>query len=109
MYSVRLFFAFFLLSLRLLPVFAQSNYAALSGTVFDPQRQAVTGASLQLVSLSTGALRQVSSDEQGEFQITGLLPGEYKLTVQATGFAPLTKALRLEVGQQMNLSSQRRG
>jgi hypothetical protein len=86
-----------------LPVLGQSNYAGLSGTVFDPQQQAIAGATVQLTSLSTQAARQVNSNNQGIFQITGLLPGDYKLTVQARGFAQLIQPLRLEVGQQMTL------
>jgi hypothetical protein len=38
------------------------------------------------------------------FEITGLLPGDYELMVQASGFAPLTQLLSLEVGQQMVLT-----
>lgn len=83
--------------------FGQSNYASLSGTVFDPQQQAVPGAAIQLTSDNTGASRQVTSNEQGVFQVTGVLPGAYKLTVQAAGFAPLTQNVTLEVGQQMTL------
>ena len=86
-----------------LPVFGQSNYAGLSGTVLDPQQRAIAGATAQLTSLSTQAARQVNSNDQGIFQIIGLLPGDYKLTVQARGFALLTQTLRLEVGQQMTL------
>jgi hypothetical protein len=78
----------------------QSNYASLAGTVFDPQRQAIPGASLQLMSVGTRAVRQVTSNEQGIYQITGLLPEEYQLTVQASGFSPSTQTLHLEVGQQ---------
>jgi len=84
-----------------LPVFAQSNYASLSGTVYDPQNQVIPGASVELTSLNTQATRQVSSNEQGIFRITGLLPEQYKLTVHSPGFALLTETLRLEVGQQM--------
>src|SRR6267142_1006193 len=80
--------------------FAQSNYASLSGTILDPQRQAIPGASIQLVSTSTRAVRQVTSNEQGIYQITALLPEDYKLTVQASGFAASTQTLHLEVGQQ---------
>src|SRR5437899_4234216 len=80
--------------------FAQSNYASLSGTIFDPQRQAIPGASVQLVSISTHAVRQVTSNEQGIYQITALLPEEYKLNVQAPGFLPSTQTVHLEVGQQ---------
>src|SRR5256714_4170018 len=77
----------------------QSNYASLSGTIFDPQRQAVSSASIQLTSLSTRAVRQVTSNEQGTYQITGLLPEEYTLSVQATGFSGSSQTVHLEVGQ----------
>ena len=85
------------------PVSGQSNYATLSGTVFDPRHQAVPGAAVQVTSASTQAARQASTNDQGAFQLTGLLPGEYKLTVEAKGFAVLTQAVNLEVGQQMTL------
>src|ERR1700730_10299014 len=92
-----------LLLLVAFPVFAQSNYASLSGTVYDPQHQAIPGASVQLTSDSTHAVRQVSSNEQGIFQITGLLPDLYKVTVQAPGFALFNESVRLEVGQPTTL------
>src|SRR5438874_5780885 len=85
------------------PAPAQSNYASLSGTVCDPQLQAIPGASVQVKSASTQATRQVNTDDQGVFQLTGLLPGEYTLTVQARGFAALTRMVNVEVGQQMTL------
>src|SRR2546423_1214742 len=85
------------------PVLGQSNYASLSGTVCDPQLQAIPGASVQVKSASTQATRQVNTDDQGVFQLTGLLPGEYTLTVQAQGFAALTRMVNVEVGQQMTL------
>ena len=94
---------FLFVSLAAAPVWAQSNYAAVSGTVFDPQQQAIPGASVQLTSQGTQATRQVKSNDQGLFQMTGLLPGEYKLVVEAVGFALLNQNLRLEVGQQMIL------
>ncbi|HEU4794473.1 MAG TPA: carboxypeptidase regulatory-like domain-containing protein, partial [Pyrinomonadaceae bacterium] len=84
-------------------VFGQSNYASLSGTVLDPQNRTVPGASVQLTSDSTNASRQATTNDEGIFQITGLLPGQYKLTVQAQGFAALNQSVTLEVGQQMTL------
>src|SRR5262249_13304077 len=42
-------------------------------------------------------------NEQGIFQLPGLLPGEYEITVEAQGFARFTQTLHLEVGQQMTL------
>ena len=82
---------------------SQSNYASLSGTVLDPQKKVIPGASLQLTSESTQASRLITSNEQGVFQFTALLPGEYKLTVQAPGMASLSQSVRLEVGQQMTM------
>src|SRR5262245_20592101 len=76
-------------------LFGQSNYAELSGTVLDPERAAIVGASIHLTSVSTGAERLVTSNEHGIFQVPGLLPGEYKLTVKAPGFAEANQPLRL--------------
>src|SRR5256885_4244399 len=94
----------FLICLLFAPyAFGQSNFAVLRGTVIDPQRNAITRADLQLTSLATHAVRHTVSNDQGLFEVTGLWPGDYELTVQATGFAPLTKNLRLEVTQQLAL------
>src|SRR6185312_9272950 len=79
----------------------QSNYASLSGTIYDPQHQVMPGASVKLTSVSTRATRQVASNEQGIYQIIGLLPEDYQLDVQVAGFASFVQPLRLEVGQQM--------
>jgi hypothetical protein len=63
--------------------FAQSNYGSLNGTILDPEHRAIASATIQLVSTSTRAVRQVTSNEQGLYQITALLPEEYQLNVQA--------------------------
>src|SRR5258707_15539763 len=83
--------------------FAQSNFAVLRGTVYDPQHNPVAGSAVQLTSAATNAVRRAVSNEQGIFEVTALWPGEYELAVQSTGFAPLTQALRLEVNQQLAL------
>jgi hypothetical protein len=83
--------------------YSQSNYASLSGTVFDPQQKVLAGSSVQLTSENTGASRSAVTNELGSFQITGLLPGDYKVSVQASGFAALTQKITLEVGQSMTL------
>src|SRR5437868_4931739 len=82
----------------------QSNYAVVSGTVLDPQQSPVAGASVVLTSKETHAARRVSTNSQGIFQLTGILPGEFDLSVGASGFAQLTHPLRLEVGQQLELN-----
>jgi len=82
---------------------SQSNYASLSGTVFDPQQKVLPGCTVQLTSDSTRASRQSVTNESGAFQITGLAPGSYALSVHAPGFATVTQNITLEVGQSMTL------
>src|SRR5215468_4603110 len=85
------------------PGISQSNYAVLGGTICDPQQRAVVGADVALTSVGTRAERHVMTNDQGIFQITGLLPGEYELAIQASGFARWSRSLSLEVGQQATL------
>jgi len=82
-------------------VFAQSNYAVLSGTVVDPQHNPIAAAPLQLTSHSTQAVRHAVTNDVGIFQITGLLPDDYDLLVQVPGFAPFSQNVSIEVGQKM--------
>ena len=93
----------FLLAVFSAGAFGQSNYAVLGGTLTDPQRKSLAGASVELTSVSTHALRHAASNDQGIFEITGLLPGDYDLVIQATGFATLTQSVHLEVGQRLAL------
>jgi hypothetical protein len=82
---------------------AQSNYAAVSGTVRDSQSLPVAHATLVFKALSTGATRAVTTNESGLFYAPALSPDDYDLTTTASGFAPVEKSLHLEVGQQLSL------
>ena len=79
--------------------FGQSNYAAITGSVTDEQHLPVTGAKVQLTATSTGATRNVVSNEEGLFEIPALPPDEYELKTEASGFSVATQTLRLEVGE----------
>src|SRR5207244_1205028 len=83
---------------------AQSNYAVVRGSVTDPQQRPLSGVVIQVMAASTGATRRTVSNEQGLFELPGLLPDQYQLNAQAQGFAPATQILRLEVGQQMTVA-----
>jgi len=78
---------------------AQSNYAEITGSVTDAQGLPIAGAIVHFNALTTGAIRSATANERGLFYAPGLLPGDYELTTQADGFAPVTQSLRLEVGQ----------
>jgi hypothetical protein len=60
---------------------AQVNTATLSGTVSDPQGLSVKGAKVTMTSAGTGAQRTSVTDDAGRYNLVGLPPGQYKMTV----------------------------
>ena len=96
---MRKLFVLLLLYGLALPVSAQSNYAVLSGSVTDSQHLPVAGVVIQLTAASTGAVRRVTTNQRGLFEVSALLPEQYQLTTEASGFAPAKESLRLEVGE----------
>jgi len=89
------------LFLLAIPAVGQSNYATLTGTITDAQQLPVAGASVELTAASTGAVRRAVTNQQGLFEAPALLPDEYDLKLEASGFAVARQTLRLEVGQKL--------
>ena len=73
------------------------------GTVYDPQKAAVAGATLTITEKDTGETRTVTSGEEGEYVISSLRPGNYRLTVSASGFAATPNEFTLAVNQDARL------
>ena len=65
---------------------AQSTYGSIVGTVVDPSGLPVVKAGVSLVQLATGAKRQATTNESGDFFFGSLQPGSYNLTVEMPGF-----------------------
>lgn len=87
-------------------IHAQSNYAVVRGSIFDPQHRPIPGAKIQIVSQATGSRRDVESNGSGLYEIAGVVPGGYALTVDRAGFKQAIQTLTLEVGQQATLDIQ---
>lgn len=68
---------------------AQTITGTIVGSVVDPSGAAVTGAEVVAVQGATGAKRTVKTNDQGDFQIGSLQPGEYQLSVSSSGFKTL--------------------
>lgn len=85
-------------------MFGQSNYASLDGTVTDSQQRPIPGVAVKLTSVSTHAVRSAVTNSEGIYLLTGILPDDYLLAVEAQGFSPFTQTVHLEVGQQIGLS-----
>src|SRR6201987_6460765 len=105
--KMRKWFLLLLFSVCLLgssSLLAQSNYGVIAGTVTDAQHLPIAGFTVQLTAASTGAVRRVVTNQQGLFEAPALLPDEYELKIEATGFAVSRRNLRLEVGQKSALN-----
>ena len=80
---------------------AQEAKSSIAGTVKDSSNSALTGA---LVELQPGGRRAVS-DDQGQYRITDLAPGEYPLTASYLGFSPFTMPVKVDAGQVANVDA----
>src|SRR5262245_410237 len=65
---------------------ALGQSSSLSGTVLDPQGNAVAGAVITVTNVATGATRATTTSKEGAYQIPQLAPGAYKVRAEASGF-----------------------
>src|SRR6478672_8002881 len=82
---------------------AQSNLATVKGVITDARSNSVPDAEVRASSVETGAVRTAKTGLSGEFEISGLTPGEYTMEVKATGFSTAKHNMRLEVGQNVRV------
>ncbi|MGA2354845.1 MAG: TonB-dependent receptor [Terriglobales bacterium] len=66
---------------------AQNPNGTLRGEVQDASAARVAGAQIVVESEGSSVARQTTANNRGEFRIEGLLPGRYRVTVTAKGFA----------------------
>jgi hypothetical protein len=72
------------------PLRAQNSNGALRGEVQDASAARVAGARVVVRSKGSSISREAMANDRGEFRIEGLLPGSYRVTVTAKGFAEAT-------------------
>ena len=65
---------------------AQNPRGALRGVVQDSSGARIPSAKVIVESAGLSTEREVETSERGEFRVDGLLPGEYRVRVQAAGF-----------------------
>jgi outer membrane receptor protein involved in Fe transport len=88
------------------PAYAQAEAGTVSGTVKDATGAVVAGATVTAKSLATSAERTVQSGDNGQYNIPGLNPGIYEVTVTTTGFAAFKARAELSVGGRTTVDAQ---
>jgi hypothetical protein len=104
--SLRFCFASLLvLAMCALSAMAQSTVTgAIGGLVTNPNKEVVTGASVTVKNNGTNKEDSGTTDGEGRFKIPSLQPGEYTVTVSASGFAPFSQpSVIVEVGRETSL------
>lgn len=71
--------------------FGQITTGSLQGVVVDPNKAVVQGAAVKVTNTETGAVKETTTNDEGFYRVTNLLPGEkYTVEVSKTGFTPRT-------------------
>jgi len=79
--------AMLFISLASAPVMAQATTGSLRGTVTDAQGAVVPGATVTVKNEATGEqVPSVTTSGEGNYEIAGLKPGKYTVTVEASNF-----------------------
>lgn len=79
---------------------AQTHRATVRGTVGNTTAQtSLSGVTLRLVQEETGAVRTATSGAEGEFVVSSLPAGAYRLEVEAAGYKKYLQNLVLQVNQ----------
>ncbi|MDR1518150.1 MAG: TonB-dependent receptor [Dysgonamonadaceae bacterium] len=87
---------------------AQVTTSTLSGRVMDENKEALVGATIQVIHVPSGTSNGTVTNVDGRFTLQGLRPGgPYKITVSYIGFANYSKSnVFLELGETYALDAQ---
>ncbi|MFN0121652.1 MAG: carboxypeptidase-like regulatory domain-containing protein [Blastocatellia bacterium] len=85
--------------LLLAAVPAQGIRAKLTGRVSDTSGAVVPGARITVTNTGTNESRNVASNEEGDYTLPQLAPGDYQLVAEMQGFKKVVQKFSLETGQ----------
>lgn len=77
---------------------AQQVFGSIQGIVTDPSGAAVSGAKVTITDMAKGTTSVVTTNESGNYTKGQLIPGQYQVTIEATGFQKtVSNALTIQV------------
>jgi hypothetical protein len=80
------------------PLLAQQASAGMQGRVVDDSGGALPGVTIIVTHEGSGMFRQVVSNADGTYYVTGVLPGPYKIVAELSGFNKFEQSVQLTVG-----------
>jgi hypothetical protein len=85
------------LLLLLTAAHAQNPRGSLRGTVQDATGGRIRSAKIVVQSAGSSSRREAVTEDRGEFRVDDLLPGNYQISVSASGFAAAQAEVAIEV------------
>ncbi|MBV8553034.1 MAG: TonB-dependent receptor [Acidobacteriaceae bacterium] len=83
---------------------AQDFRGSLAGVVEDSTGGYISGAATTIQLLGADLKRETKANRNGEFRFNALPPGEYRITVNAKGFAQATSTVAVQVTSVQNIT-----
>jgi hypothetical protein len=81
-------------------LFGQSGTSVLTGNLKDVSGAAIPSAKVRITNNDSGVAQETVSNDTGLYRVGALVPGSYKIEVEANGFSPLTRGpVTLQVAQ----------
>src|SRR5580698_1666470 len=93
--------AFLLFSLLVASTFlaAQSlTTGDVAGVISDQTGAVIPGATVKLTSLDTGSVQSTTTNQQGYYRFSLVMPNRYKLAASKTGFETAETSLAVSIG-----------
>jgi hypothetical protein len=87
-----------------LTALAQNYRGAVRGRVTDPHGSSIAGAQVKLTDEGTNESRTLKTDGNGDFTISLLRPGSYRLEIEKEGFHKSYDTLVVRVNQEARLN-----
>ena len=85
---------------------AQQDAATIVGEVTDASRAIVPKAVVMVTNIATGITSTSETNDRGLYNVPGLRPGEYVVTVEAPGFSKFVRSgVTLQVAQVLQLDA----
>jgi hypothetical protein len=83
---------------------AQEYRGTILGRITDPSGAAIAGASIEVQNVETNTVIRASSNENGNYQVPFVLPGNYTASVQHTGFKKVERTgIRVSTNEPMTV------
>ncbi len=85
------------------PAFAQESRGTIIGKVMDTSGAIIPGATVDITNKAMGTKTSIITNSEGFYQAPYLLPGQYEIVVEMTGFKKSQREVELRVNDRLEV------